>query len=270
MKRPDVLTVEQLRVAFGGVCALDIERLAIPAVTGTGALLMGTNGAGKTTFLDALSGFVRPASGGAMTLFAEHPLDIIRLSRVQKVHAGVARTFQHPPAFQSLTVRESLALVTPPTHRLHGLKRGETSTIVDALVDVLDVSTLLGAGAAHLSVAALRRVELVRALSTEPRLLVLDEPTAGSDDRERERLADFLSVTLPRLVEQLHASGLYRFANCTSCVVTHDLRFAARLSEMQSPAPIVHVLDQGALRASGTLGDLTQVDELRSSYFGGL
>jgi ABC-type uncharacterized transport system ATPase subunit len=74
---------------------------------------------------------------------------------------------------------------------------------------------------------------------------------------------------LPDLIRRLHGAGEYRFPLLSTCVVTHDLKLATLLSSGQSPAPIVHVLVQGQLRASGSLSDLIQDSELRSTYFGG-
>lgn len=264
MNAVSVLSAEHLRVDFGGVRALNIERLEIPSVGATAALLMGPNGAGKTTFLDVVSGFTRPTRIAALRLHVGRDLNITRASRVQKVRAGIVRTFQRPPVYQSLTVRETIALAAPAPGARHTRSR-----LVEALVEAIGVADILGQSAATLPLHTLRRVELVRALATEPRLLMLDEPTAGSDDREREHLSQLLSAVLPDLIGRLHSEKVYRFPCLSSCVVTHDLKFAALLANGQTPAPIVHVLARGQLCASGNLHDLTQDTELRSSYFGG-
>jgi ABC-type branched-subunit amino acid transport system ATPase component len=261
-----VLSVERLRVDFGGVRALNVQRLELPDVGTTAALLMGPNGAGKTTLLDVVSGFARPTNDATIRLRVDR--DITNLSRVQKVRAGVVRTFQRPPVFPSLSVEETIAFAASPSGVPRGTARRSWPYLVEALVEALGISDILTQSAGLLPLHTLRRVELVRVLATQPRLLMLDEPTAGSDDREREHLCHLLSVALPELIGRFYAAGEYRFASLSSCVVTHDLKFATLLSNGQSPAPIVHVLAQGQLRASGRLRDLTQDTELRSSYFG--
>jgi branched-chain amino acid transport system ATP-binding protein len=264
-----VLVAERVLVDFGGVRALEIAHLEIRSDGAPAALLMGPNGAGKTTFLDTISGFVRPTSGTLIRLRAGNSeVDIARASRVQRVRAGVTRTFQRPPVFRSLTVGESIDIATRRSWFRRGRSRRLTDA-VDALVEVLGLGDLLSRATATLPLHVLRRVELARALTTEPRLLLLDEPTAGSDDCEREHLAKFLSTTLPPLVTKLHAAGEYRFPHVASCVVTHDMKLAAMLCNGQAPGPVVHVLSQGRLRASGSFRELIQDVELRSSYFGG-
>lgn len=263
----NVLTARHMRVRFGGVTALDLDQFDIPAAGQVAALLMGPNGAGKTTFIDALSGFVAPAAGASILLSASAPVDIAYASRVARVRAGVVRTFQRPPVFGSLTVGETIGIAAAvwlgrPSRRANGVQA------IESITEAFDVANVLSRPTQSLPLHLLRRVELARLFVTQPRLLLLDEPTAGSDDREREYLATLLTHTIPPLIAKLHAENAYRFGRLTTCVVTHDLKFARELARGNA-APVAHIFGEGRIRASGDLSALLSNPELRASYFGG-
>lgn len=262
-----VLRADRLQVSFGGVMALNLDRLELPDSETVSALLMGTNGAGKTTLLDAISGFVATTRGASLELRGTTgDLQLSRASRVARVRAGIVRTFQRPAVFPSLCVADTLAI----PGRGVSLRRGRTAyarrehEICSALgiLDVLDRPT------SSLPLHVLRRVEFARVLATEPRVLFLDEPTAGCDDSERVRLAELLLRTLPKLVARLHADQAYRFPRLTTCAVTHDLKFARQLADT-CPELLVHVLRGGKLHTSGALHEVEADAELRATYFGG-
>jgi branched-chain amino acid transport system ATP-binding protein len=259
-----ILSAQHVRVRFGGVTALDLDRLDIPATGSVTALLMGANGAGKTTFLDALSGFVSPASGASLLLRADGETDIVAASRVDRVRAGLARTFQRPPVFGSLTVSETLNLAASGGLRQF---RARASNVAPHVSHALGISQLLPHRTASLPLHFLRRVELARVLVTQPRLLLLDEPTAGSDDAEREHLVRLLTDAIPKLIGELHATGAYRFACLTMCVVTHDMELAEQLSRAGA-SPQTHIFAQGRIHASGNLQSLVADQGLRAAYFG--
>lgn len=169
-----LLRVEQVCMRFGGLLAVDAASLT--AETGCITALIGPNGAGKSTLFAIISGFLRPNSGRVFydgaAILGEPPH---RLAR-----RGIARTFQIAQPFSGLTVRENIAV---GSH----LSRANRA---DALVAAGDVARAVGLGAlvdrpcANLTVAGCKRLELARALATEPRLMLLDEVLAGLNPTE--------------------------------------------------------------------------------------
>lgn len=264
-----LLKARNLRVSFGTNVVLDIDALDISDEGTVTALIMGPNGAGKTTFLDLITGFTYPSKGASVHLDTGKEKDIAYASRSAIVRVGLVRTFQHPPVFRSLTLEESIRVAIWNSRSIWSQSSPrEKSILFDAVVETLDVSNLLRQPIISQPLSVLRLAELARALVTQPRLLMLDEPTAGSDAEDRENLVHLLTETIPAMVGKLYSCGIYRFSRLTTCVVTHDMQFARLLSVGRTGAPIVHVLVQGKLAASGGLEDLAQNPQLRATYFG--
>ncbi|MBO0756178.1 MAG: ATP-binding cassette domain-containing protein, partial [Bradyrhizobiaceae bacterium] len=169
-----MLRIEQVSMRFGGLLAVDAVSLTVEG--GRITALIGPNGAGKSTLFAIISGFLRPNAGrifyDGAAIVGEPPY---RLAR-----RGIARTFQIAQPFSGLTVRENIAV---GAH----LSRRDRS---DALAAAGDVAHAVGLGAlvdrpcANLTVAGRKRLELARALATEPRLILLDEVLAGLNPTE--------------------------------------------------------------------------------------
>lgn len=214
-----VLRARGLRVTYGGFTALDGVDLELRP--GAVTAVVGPNGAGKSTLFHCLAGTVRPDAG--RVTFGER--DVTRLPAHARTRLGVARTFQQLAVFPTLTVAENVRV---------GAEQGR---VVDPGA-VERVSRLLGLDravralpAAGLPTGTLRRVELARALAGSPRVLLLDEPTAGLDTGEVAALA--------RVLRALAADGM------ALLVVEHDLDLVADL------AHTVHVMTAGRIVTSG-------------------
>ena len=200
-----LLQVEGLTMRFGGLTA--IGDLALEAQSGQITAIIGPNGAGKTTVFNCLTGFYRPSSG-ALTLrrpegaFQLERMDDFRIAR----HAGVARTFQNVRLFPGMTVLENLIvaqhvkLQRASVWSLAGLfglpiyAHAERAAIAKARgwLDRIGLVDRADEVAGTLSYGDQRRLEIARAMCTEPVLLCLDEPAAGLNPRESEALSQLL------------------------------------------------------------------------------
>src|SRR3954451_18096544 len=182
-----MLHAEDVTVRYGGLVALD--HVSVQVTEGSITGLIGPNGAGKTTCFGVLSGLVRPRGGRVLMDGA----DVTRRSPQRRARAGMARTFQHQELFTSLTVREHLVLAHRARDRnvagrmlldCIGLGRrartGEDAA-VDSVLELVGLTHVAGARAATVPPGTGRLVELGRALATEPRVLLLDEPSSGLD-----------------------------------------------------------------------------------------
>jgi branched-chain amino acid transport system permease protein len=252
---PVSLVARAITKRYGPVAALDSVDLEVPG--GTVHALIGPNGSGKTTVLRILAGAVAQDSG-AVVLGAEDLGDSGLQARAER---GIVGTLQATAVFSELTVLEN-ALVGARLRLRHGsFPRAVFATPkgrADAeLARVKALSTLevvgLG-GSAHLradelSGAAQRRLMVGAALATQPRVLLLDEPSAGADLTEVDLLAD--------LVRALRSSGL------TIVLVEHNLRLVSKVADR------VTVLEAGRTLASGTIDEVTENEAVLSAYLGG-
>jgi ABC-type branched-subunit amino acid transport system ATPase component len=250
-----LLSARSVSVRFGGLLALadvDID-VAAGAIVG----LVGPNGAGKSTLLSVLSGFQRPNSG---TVYLSGT-DITRLTPTARARRGIARTFQQPELYRGLTVREHLVLAYRVRHERSRLwkdlltcaslrKPGPAELErVDGLLDLLALSETAHQLADALPLGTSRLVEVGRALAGTPTVILLDEPLAGLDPHEAERLA----AALARTVKEEHVSLL---------LVEHDVGMVLRLADS------VYVLDFGSLIASGSPEFIRTDPAVRAAYLG--
>ncbi len=194
-----ILETRGLSRRFGGLLALSAVDVAVESGEIVG--LLGPNGSGKTTFFNVVSGLFRASSG--RVLFGAPPADITRKRPDQITAQGIARTFQNLRLFEQMTVLENvlvgarcrtrssipeILLGTPGARREHRRAIDEARDLLDFFRDRLAPRAAERASA--LSYANRRRLEIVRALATQPKLILLDEPAAGMNPAETRELMD--------------------------------------------------------------------------------
>jgi ABC-type branched-subunit amino acid transport system ATPase component/ABC-type branched-subunit amino acid transport system permease subunit len=240
-----LLEVHELAKSFGGVRAVDNVDLAVAAGSITG--LIGPNGSGKTTLFNLIDGTVRSRSGRIVLL--GRPLQ--RRGRASRAHAGLARTYQLPRLFASLTVVEN---IVAPQRRLSlaGLWRSRVTTAerarAIATLEDLGLAEYADTSPADLSYGQRKLIELAQVLWLDPVLVLLDEPAAGISPALSERLAD--------VVRSLHARGV------GVLVVEHDLAFLASLCEH------VYVMANGKIIAEGSVQQVSADRAVVDAYLG--
>ncbi len=218
------LTADGITHRFDGVTALD--DIAIRLRSGEILGLIGPNGSGKSTLLAVLSGVLAPSSGSVRL----QDRDITGLPSQRVARLGVGRTFQSIRLFDHLTVLENVTAALVSGDRASRPRRPEATAW--GLLARFGIAGLASSRAATLSYGDQRRLEIARALATRPRLLLLDEPAAGMNHEETDRL-----LALLQAIRDEYELGLL--------VVDHDMRLMARLCERMV------VLDHGQRIAAG-------------------
>jgi branched-chain amino acid transport system ATP-binding protein len=203
--------------------------------------LIGPNGAGKSTLVNVLSGFDRPTSG-RVELAGR---DVTRWTPHRRGRHGLARTFQHSHAFRSLSVRENV-VVSALGVRAGGRQARERA---DLLLERLGLAAQAGRSAATLAQGDERRLGLARALATEPRFVLLDEPAAGLPEGE---IDEFGAVV--RSVRDEHGAGVL--------LIDHNMALIMGICDR------VSVLDQGRMLAEGTPEEIRANLDVASAYLG--
>jgi branched-chain amino acid transport system permease protein len=240
-----VLQVERVAKSFGGLRAVDEASLTVTKGSITG--LIGPNGSGKTTLFNLIDGTIgadagRIALGGAR---------IDRRGRPSRAHAGLARTYQLPRLFSSLTVVENV-VVAEPGFSLRRLWRprlsGSDRDRAMAVLDDLGLAAYADTSPAALSYGQRKLIELAQVLWLNPVLVMLDEPAAG--------ISPALSQRLAAMIQNLHSQGV--------CVllIEHDLAFLAGLCDQ------VYVMANGKIIASGTVAEVSADGAVVDAYLG--
>jgi len=244
-----LLRAEQLCCSFGSVRAVNDVSMSI--APGELRALIGANGAGKTTLFNLLSGFVSP-SGGRILFDGQ---DITERAPHERVAMGIARTFQITEVFPELSVHENLRV---PVESQAGLRlspwlsRSATNQIEARVGELLELGGLTQKSwrlAGELSHGDQRTTEILMALALKPRLLLLDEPTAGMGEQETYEITE--------LIRRLH-----RERSLTIVLVEHDMRVVFHLADR------IMVMAEGSMLAEGTAQQIATDERVQAAYLG--
>lgn len=248
------LAVENVTLSFGGLNAL--SGVSLEVNSGELVSVIGPNGAGKTSLLNCISGFYHPSRGRIE--FEGH--DLTHASPHTVTHCGVARAFQNIELFTGLTVLENLMLARH-TYTHYGLLANlwvygkalkiavENRKVVEEVIDFMELEAYRKALVWDLPYGVRKRVEVARALSLSPKLLLLDEPMAGMTLEEKEDMVRFiLDIRAER--------------GTTIILIEHDLGVVMDISDR------VYVLDFGQVIAVGTPEEVAQNPRVQEAYVG--
>ena len=242
-----LLAVRNLSKSFGGVHAVD--RVGFSVAAGELLAMIGPNGAGKTTCFNLINGQLQPDAGAV--LFEEK--EIQAMTPRDRCRLGIGRTFQVAATFGSMTVRENVQLaVLSYERKLHSPFSSFAGTAGEAAKEILEqvgMDALADRQCAELAYGDLKRVELAVALAGRPRLLLMDEPTAGMAPAERHGLMNLVR-------------GIARGKNLSVLFTEHDMDVVFAYADR------VIVLADGALIAQGTPAEVRADARVRRVYLG--
>lgn len=239
------LTIDGLEVSFSGFKAVDGVTIIIEE--GELRVLLGANGAGKTTLMDLISGKTG-STGGHVYLY---DTEITNWNEYRIARAGVGRKFQIPSVFKELSVRRNLEVASFPSPRVLSniaLSLPAASTRrVDEVLDIIGLAREAARPASSLSHGQTQWLELGMLITQNPKVLLLDEPTAGMTEAETRKTAEIINTL----------RGQH-----TIVVVEHDMGFVREVAER------ITVMHLGQVLAEGTVKEIESNPKVRAAYLG--
>lgn len=258
MTKP-ILKVSGLTMDFGGIRALN--QLDLEVSSGEIVALIGPNGAGKTTFFNCVTGIYTPTKGDVLLTppGSEKGVSLKGLKPNSVTEKGLARTFQNIRLFSKMTVLENVmigrhcrtkAFILGAIFRPKSTREEEQDILETSyrLLEKVGLEKFAGEFADNLSYGAQRRLEIARALATEPLLLLLDEPAAGMNPQETKELDD--------LIRKISSDGQ------AILLIEHDMKLVMSLSDR------IYVMDYGKKIAEGSPAEIRTNPEVIKAYLG--
>lgn len=251
-----LLTVSDVTLTFGGLNAL--SNVTMSFEQGLITSIIGPNGAGKTSLLNCVSGFYHPTSGDIT--FGEYDLSLAYFSPHQISVLGIARAFQNLELFRGMSVLDNLMLARHQNLKysiLHAILyfgkasriESENRAYVEEVIDFMELEPYRNKIVGNLSYGVQKRVEVARALTLGPKLLLLDEPMAGMNIEEKEDMVRFI-------VDIQKERGI------TVVLIEHDLGVVMDISDH------VYVLDFGELIGAGKPSEVANNPKVIEAYIG--
>lgn len=236
-----ILSTQDIVVRFGVLQA--VSQASIEVVEGRVTGLIGPNGAGKTTLFNVITGLQEPTAG---KVFFDGK-DITNKNPFKRARMGIARTFQKLEVFGSLSARENI-LVAAEQRKTWDRSGFDPNQVCDEILEKVGLSDVSEFMVGTLPTGTARLVELARALASNPRVLLLDEPSSGLNEEETEEMASLLR----KLVDE----GL------GVLLVEHDMSF------VMGTCQFIHVLDFGTIIATGTPAEVQANAQVQAAYLG--
>ncbi|MEM9433703.1 MAG: ABC transporter ATP-binding protein [Pseudomonadota bacterium] len=249
-----LMEMKNITLRFGGVVA--IKDISFDILEGEIRAIIGPNGAGKSSMLNVISGFYHPQEGDVWFRGAKRP----PVKPYQVARQGIARTFQNIALFEGMSVLDNIMtgrLTKMKTNMLSQLiwkgaaerEEVENRELVEKIIDFLEIQAIRKTPVGRLPYGLKKRVELARALSAEPELLLLDEPMAGMNVEEKEDMSRFI----------LDVNDEF---GTTIALIEHDMGVVMDLSDR------VVVMDYGRKIGDGTPSEVRQNQEVIDAYLG--
>lgn len=250
----DKLKITDVSLSFGGLVALSDVNIEIEP--GLITSIIGPNGAGKTSLLNCISGFYHPTSGDIY--YGDKKLNKASPHEISTI--GIARAFQNIELFRGMTVLDNLMLARHQKLRYNVLQAvvflGKASAeeslnreYVEEVIDFMELEAYRNHTVGSLSYGIQKRVEVARALTLAPQLLLLDEPMAGMNIEEKEDMVRFII-------------DIQQERDATVVLVEHDLGVVMDISDL------IYVLDFGELIGAGTPGEVVKIPKVIEAYIG--